>query len=179
MQILFVDHSDTVRARVATGLFELVAEWNGFGRALYASACGVAAAEGPDPATTVALMAQASRLGIRPKLFAQQPEQFVYEDFDRCAHVACMHATPLLLPFERPGACLGCCSQDFNVCCSLSCSTFQEPVCACRSDIIVAVDDEVLKEVLAVAGGPSDQAWYNFCPCHMPTLDARCKRSIV
>lgn len=45
MQILFVDRSDTVRARVAAGLLERVAEWNGYGRALYPSACGVEAAQ--------------------------------------------------------------------------------------------------------------------------------------
>ena len=118
MQILFVDRSDTVRARVATGLFELIAEWNGFGRALYASACGVAAAEGPDPATTVALMAQASRLGIRPKLFAQQPEQFVYEDFDRCVRKgvgsACrpLHCACMQLQARQPDACNSRCIRD-------------------------------------------------------------------
>ena len=45
VQILFVDRSDTVRARVAAGLLERVAEWNGYGRALYPSACGVEAAQ--------------------------------------------------------------------------------------------------------------------------------------
>lgn len=45
MQILFVDRSDTVRARVAAGLLERIAEWNGYGRALYPYACGVEAAE--------------------------------------------------------------------------------------------------------------------------------------
>ncbi len=47
VQILFVDRSDTVRARVAAGLLERVAEWNGYGRALYPSACGVEAAQVP------------------------------------------------------------------------------------------------------------------------------------
>lgn len=45
VQILFVDRSDTVRARVAAGLLERVAEWNGYGRALYPSACGVEATQ--------------------------------------------------------------------------------------------------------------------------------------
>lgn len=45
VQIMFVDRSDTVRARVAAGLLERVAEWNGYGRALYPYACGVEAAE--------------------------------------------------------------------------------------------------------------------------------------
>ncbi len=45
LQILFVDRSDTVRARVAAGLLERIAEWNGYGRALYPCACGVEAAK--------------------------------------------------------------------------------------------------------------------------------------
>ena len=45
LQILFVDRSDTVRARVAAGLLERIAEWNGYGRALYPLACGVDAAQ--------------------------------------------------------------------------------------------------------------------------------------
>ena len=39
-------------------------------------------------------MGMAGMLGIRAKLFAAQPEQLVYEDFDRLAP---LHA-PLLLP---------------------------------------------------------------------------------
>jgi hypothetical protein len=73
-----------VRARVATGLFERIAEWNGLGRALYPSAAGVdAGGAAPDLATSAALMGMAGMLGIRPKLFACGPEQFVYDDFDR------------------------------------------------------------------------------------------------
>ena len=45
LQILFVDRSDTVRARAATGLLERIAEWNGYGRALYPMACGVEASQ--------------------------------------------------------------------------------------------------------------------------------------
>lgn len=80
-----MDRTDTVRARVAAGLFERIAEWNGYGRALYPSACGVDAQVGGEPglATSAALMGMAGMLGIRPKLFAAGPEQFVYEDFDR------------------------------------------------------------------------------------------------
>ena len=86
MQILFVDRSDTVRARVATGLFERVAEWNGYGRALYPSAAGVDAEGGaPDFGTTASLLAMAGMLGIRSKLFAADRERFVYDDFDRLA----------------------------------------------------------------------------------------------
>ena len=157
VQILFVDRTDTVRARVAAGLLERIAEWNGYGRALYPYACGVearqvclpllslpselllqalweqiwhlhlrevadltlhaskalalwqdlcvrmcmmlltmdsrSAMEGAlydcllvqelDWSTSAALMGMAGMLGIRAKLFAAQPEQLVYEDFDR------------------------------------------------------------------------------------------------
>lgn len=84
LQILFVDWTDTVRARVATGLFERIAEWNGYGRALYPWACGVQASEhSDDVSTTVALMTQATFLGIRTKLFAAPGEQLTPEDLDR------------------------------------------------------------------------------------------------
>lgn len=77
--------TDTVRARVATGLFERIAEWNGYGRALYPWACGVHASEAQpaDFATTVSLFSQASFLGIRKKLFAAPAEQLTLEDLDR------------------------------------------------------------------------------------------------
>ncbi|CAK0787350.1 hypothetical protein CVIRNUC_010570 [Coccomyxa viridis] len=84
LQILFVDRTDTVRARVAAGLLERIAEWNGYGRALYPYACGVEARQELDWSTSAALMGMAGMLGIRAKLFAAQPEQLVYEDFDRC-----------------------------------------------------------------------------------------------
>lgn len=77
--------TDTVRARVATGLFERIAEWNGYGRALYPWACGVHASEAKpaDFSTTVSLFSQASFLGIRKKLFAAPAEQLTLEDLDR------------------------------------------------------------------------------------------------
>ncbi|CAL5222340.1 g4690 [Coccomyxa viridis] len=111
LQILFVDRSDTVRARVAAGLLERIAEWNGYGRALYPCACGVEAAQEMDWSTSAALMGMAGMLGIRAKLFAAQPEQLVYEDFDRC-------------------------------------------------DLLIAMDDDILGEALAIAGSENDQAWY-------------------
>lgn len=85
LQVLFVDRTDTVRARVATGLFERIAEWNGYGRALYPWACGVNAAqsEPADFSTTVALFSQATFLGIRAKLFAAPAEQLTLDDLDR------------------------------------------------------------------------------------------------
>ncbi|DBA98368.1 TPA: hypothetical protein ACH3X3_012383 [Trebouxia sp. C0006] len=85
LQVLFVDRSDTVRARVATGLFERIAEWNGYGRALYPWACGVSASQTQpvDFSTTASLFSQATFLGIRAKLFAAPAEQLTLEDLDR------------------------------------------------------------------------------------------------
>ncbi len=69
---------------MATGLFERVAEWNGYGRALYPSAAGVDAEGGaPNVATTASLLSMAGMLGIRAKIFAAQRERFDYDDFDR------------------------------------------------------------------------------------------------
>ena len=76
--------TDTVRARVATGLFDRIAGWNGFGRALYPSACGTEPeAEQPGIALTAGLMGQAGALGIPPKLFSRPGEKFEWEDFYR------------------------------------------------------------------------------------------------
>lgn len=85
LQVLFVDRTDTVRARVAAGLFERIAEWNGFGRALYPWACGVEVTHSKprDLSTTASLFSQAQFLGIRAKLFAAPAEQLILEDLDR------------------------------------------------------------------------------------------------
>lgn len=78
--------TDTVRARMAAGLLEKVAEWNGLGRALYPQSCGTAVPEqgAVDPSTSMTLMTQAGHLGIRTKIFAAPRERFVREDLDRC-----------------------------------------------------------------------------------------------
>ena len=77
--------TDTVRARVATGLFERIAEWNGYGRALYPWACGVDAvqSQASDLSTTASLLCQAQFLGIRTNLFVAPAEQLTLEDLDR------------------------------------------------------------------------------------------------
>lgn len=41
--------TDTVRARVAAGLFERISEWNGYGRILLASTAGIEAKEQQAP----------------------------------------------------------------------------------------------------------------------------------
>lgn len=125
LQILFVDRSDTVRARVATGIFERVAEWNGYGRALYPSACGVDAAGGaPNVTTTASLLAMAGMLGIRSKIFASAPEQFDYDDFDRWVRTAL--ALPMLFVVEFGDACMCQCDTPFH--CQ---SSLQMMLCYC------------------------------------------------
>ena len=113
-----MDNSDTVRARVACGIFERIADWcahqytplkhtlyfggacsglmlsvlprNGCGRALLPQTAGVAVeTTESSPATTAALMSQAAQLGVRPKIFARPREPFEYADLDRCAAVLC------------------------------------------------------------------------------------------
>lgn len=89
LQVLFIDSTDTLRARMAAGLFERVAEWNGYGRAMYPWTCGLSAADPAAPptlqslTTRAALMHQAYLLGIPPKVFARPAEQFETADLDR------------------------------------------------------------------------------------------------
>ena len=88
--------TDTVRARVAAGLFDRIANWNGYARALYPSACGVDTSGSPaDITTSVGLMSQAGLLKIPPKLFSRPGQQFEVEDLDRLA----------LLPLLQISAC--------------------------------------------------------------------------
>ncbi|PNH11477.1 hypothetical protein TSOC_001691, partial [Tetrabaena socialis] len=86
LQILFVDRTDTVRARLAAGLFERCAEWNGYGRALYPWTCGLTVG-GPRDIHSIskltALMRGASSLEIMPRYFTRPAEAFEIEDLDR------------------------------------------------------------------------------------------------
>lgn len=64
-----------------------VAEWNGYGRALYPWTCGVAVDGSPSGraaamGVTAGLMSQAVMLGIPPKVFARSPEAFELRDLD-------------------------------------------------------------------------------------------------
>lgn len=85
IQVLFVDRHDSVRARLAAGLFELCASWNGYGRALYPWTCGLA----PEPhdiawvAKLAAVAGAAAGLGITPRSFSRATEAFELEDLDR------------------------------------------------------------------------------------------------
>ncbi|KAF6257499.1 hypothetical protein COO60DRAFT_1222385 [Scenedesmus sp. NREL 46B-D3] len=76
LQVLFIDRHDQLRARLAAGLFEKVAEWNGYGRALYPWSCGTHVDGSVSGRTShmwlaSSLMSQATVLGIEPKASTQ------------------------------------------------------------------------------------------------------------
>lgn len=87
LQVLFIDRHDQLRARLAAGLFEKVAEWNGYGRALYPWTCGThvddsAAGRTAHMWLSTSLVSQAAVLGIEPKVFTRRPESFELRDLD-------------------------------------------------------------------------------------------------
>lgn len=83
LQVLFVDRTDTVRARLAAGLFERCAEWNGYGRALYPWTCGIQTAGPVDVSKLAALARGAAALEIPLRTFSRPTESFEMEDLDR------------------------------------------------------------------------------------------------
>jgi protein-tyrosine-phosphatase len=85
LQVLFIDNTDIVRARVAAGLFESIAEWNGYGRAMCPWTAGIAARDGSTTplSTQASLIKQAYSLGLAPRIFTRAAEQFEAEDLDR------------------------------------------------------------------------------------------------
>ena len=103
-----------MRARVAAGLFDRIANWNGYARALYPSACGVdTSGSAADITTSVGLMSQAGLLKIPPKLFSRPGLQFEVEDLDRLPMhpllqmIACHHS--------HGGTEYRCCRNDIIV----------------------------------------------------------------
>lgn len=85
IQILFVDGSDTVRARMAAGLLEIVSSWNHLGRMVDQDRCGLYATpkEQLPASTTVALLSQSYSLKIMPYHFVQPCQRFEVEDLHR------------------------------------------------------------------------------------------------
>jgi protein-tyrosine-phosphatase len=81
LQILFVDREDMGSARIAHGLFDNIAAWNGFGRSMYSNTCGTQVAEvSAAPETSVSLMMRAQSLGTSVKTFSRAPEQLEMTD---------------------------------------------------------------------------------------------------
>jgi len=84
-QVLFVDSSDTVRARMAAGLMEIVANWNGWGMVLVTDRCGVHAQPGAhlDPSMAAGLLARAGPMGISSRHFTRTLQVFEVDDLYR------------------------------------------------------------------------------------------------
>eukprot|EP00959_Pyramimonas_sp_CCMP1952_P136890 2864369-Pyramimonas_sp.AAC.1 len=83
-QILFVDDSHTLRARVSEGLLNRIAEWNGFGRALYADSCGLEATHGEHLGVQEAatLMAEGGRFKMDTHIVRAPKSSFAPELLD-------------------------------------------------------------------------------------------------
>lgn len=158
--------SDTVRARVAAGIFDRIANWNGFGRALYPTTAGVdVTGEAPDITTSVGLMSQAGLLKIPPKLFSRPGQQFEVEDLDRCP------AADNSYPIEVAHLLNNNNSPDHHTR-DASSSHFQNAAClflmpyttnqfspaklatkclvSCRNDIVVAIDSRTKARLEAI-----------------------------
>ena len=102
VQLLFVDATGTLRARLAAGLAERVADWCGLGRAVAPAAAGVDVEVDtlPSPSTFASLAAQASRLGLRARPFTAPPEPFEAADLDRYDLVIALDAASLAVVRE-------------------------------------------------------------------------------
>eukprot|EP01023_Acetabularia_acetabulum_P046580 TRINITY_DN4821_c2_g1_i2.p1 TRINITY_DN4821_c2_g1~~TRINITY_DN4821_c2_g1_i2.p1 ORF type:complete len:274 (+),score=38.49 TRINITY_DN4821_c2_g1_i2:112-933(+) len=85
LQVLFVDKTDILRARVAMGLFERITAWNGYGYVLYPHHSGTRADQkNSDISTTASLMLQAPLMGIPPTYFSSP--QMEFESIDVVQH---------------------------------------------------------------------------------------------
>ena len=116
-------------------------------------------------------MGMAGMLGIRAKLFAAQPEQLVYEDFDRSA-AACCHGPYGFHMVAQHSALSGECPSalKWRPSWPLPASAVSpllkgrryagDKQMPCRCDLLIAMDDDILGEALAIAGSENDQAWY-------------------
>jgi hypothetical protein len=89
LQVMFVDRHDESNARIAQGLFDSIAEWNGFGRALYSWTAGLQERH-TAPETSVSLMMRANSLGLPVKTFSRQVETLEMDDLYRNDIVVCL-----------------------------------------------------------------------------------------
>lgn len=92
LQLLFVDSDDCGAARIAHGMFESIAIWNGYGRSLYPWSAGTGAHDA-DPSKVVSMMSQAESLGFSSRLFARSPEQLELNDLYMYDMVIAMDST--------------------------------------------------------------------------------------
>lgn len=128
-QILFVDRSDTVRARFAVGMFERVAGAAGASRVMQAYPCGVQAEAGSriSWSTQASLFSLADSWRLRPHLFTAVRQRWEEDDIDRFELVVCMDSGVMAevlkdLSAARPAAPQSyvgrtCCLSDFLLYC--------------------------------------------------------------
>lgn len=107
LQLLFVDADDIGAARIAHGLFESIAEWNGYGRSLYPWSAGTnTRAQEADPSRTVSMMSQAESLGFSTRVFARSREKLDLNDFCTLHHshrlLADLHMYCSIMPTPPP-----------------------------------------------------------------------------
>uniref|UniRef100_A0A061S3M4 Phosphotyrosine protein phosphatase I domain-containing protein n=1 Tax=Tetraselmis sp. GSL018 TaxID=582737 RepID=A0A061S3M4_9CHLO len=86
LRILLVDRSDTVRARMAAGLLELILDWNEFGKLVLQERCGVEVAHSDylPVSTTFGLISQAQNLKVPAKHFIRRTQRFDSSMLQRC-----------------------------------------------------------------------------------------------
>jgi protein-tyrosine-phosphatase len=91
LQVLFVDRTGGVRSRIAAGLFERIAEWNGWGRVLLPVVAGLdvnktgdgQASSSMSISKMAAILTAGDSLGLWTKSLARQAEGFDIHDLDR------------------------------------------------------------------------------------------------
>ncbi|KAK3240279.1 hypothetical protein CYMTET_49874 [Cymbomonas tetramitiformis] len=94
LQVIFVDDEHLTQARLAEGLLESIAEWNGFGRAIYPHSCGVHGHEGEhlDLASFAAMIGEAKRIGISAEVFKPAQARLTREDLDYYDFIIALNA---------------------------------------------------------------------------------------
>ncbi|GAX82551.1 hypothetical protein CEUSTIGMA_g9977.t1 [Chlamydomonas eustigma] len=91
LQVLFLDRTGGVRSRIAAGLFERIAEWNGWGRILLPVAAGLHVNKTVDGLPSIpmsiskmaAILTAGDALGLWTKSLARPAESFDVDDLDR------------------------------------------------------------------------------------------------
>lgn len=88
IQLLFVDRTGTVRSRLAAGIFETIAEWNGWSRSMVPWSCGLhtqveeGSGSGSSMSKRAAVFSAGSSLGLFTGSLAKPADRFGVEDLD-------------------------------------------------------------------------------------------------
>jgi hypothetical protein len=109
LHILFVDETDTARARLAAGLFARVCDWHCSSNSLVALHCGLrpappGAGRPIEPGAAASLMSLGAGWGVPPKLFASPRLAFEEEDADRFQVIVALDDSALAGVLQALGA---------------------------------------------------------------------------